>query len=155
MSFFGEIILSHIPQVFHDTGVINVHPNYYNSTLLDLLVHDGGCRNSYNNVLNNFFTKDTEWAECLWEWRGHRFHRLNVDKASWPNCALKIQGSVPGPTTAKGLGMGTQIWEEKRPTSSLRTTLPLKSKCFKALQNLDFFSKNWRSHLAGFSNFQP
>ena len=55
MSFFGEIILSHIPQVFHDTGVINVHPNYYNSTLLDLLVHDGGCRNSYNNVLNNFF----------------------------------------------------------------------------------------------------
>ena len=87
-----------------------------------------------------FFTKDTEWAECLWEWRGHRFHRLNVDKASWPNCTLKIQGSIPGPTIAKGLGMGTQKWEEKRPSSSLKTTLLRKSKCFKALQNLDFFS---------------
>ena len=47
--------MSHIPQVFHDTGVINVHPNYYNSTLLDLLVHDGKCGNSYNNALNKIF----------------------------------------------------------------------------------------------------
>ena len=31
------------PKVFHDTGAFNVNPAYYNSTLLDLLVHDGGC----------------------------------------------------------------------------------------------------------------
>ena len=47
VSFFGGVILSHMPQVFHDTGAINVHPNYYDSTLLDLLVHDGRCGNSY------------------------------------------------------------------------------------------------------------
>ena len=31
------------PKVFHDTGVFNVNPAYYNSTLLDLLVFNGRC----------------------------------------------------------------------------------------------------------------
>jgi len=62
-----------IGEVFHDTGAINVHPNYYDSTLLDLLVHDGRIPNE-----QSAYEIDTalDFIDSMWT-------RSNYSEGSW------------------------------------------------------------------------
>ena len=120
------------PKVFHDTGAFNVNPAYYNSTLLDLLVHDGGC------VKHSFKMRKQMviWCKKL----GYRMRRVltrltrrwisstRCGRGKLTCCTLEIQATLPGPTIVKGLRMRMWKWEEKRHSSSLKTTLSRKSK---------------------------
>ena len=88
-------------QVFQDSGVFNVNPKYHNTTLLDLLVHNGGygkrkslvlviwCKPGYQ-MSRAPMTLNRRWISSTPCGRG-KFSGTDKN-GKWKSCLLKFTG---------------------------------------------------------------